>query len=135
MIRYDDIIGIPFRHKGRDAKTGFDCWGLVIELYRRNGIELVDPVPDYDKDWDKKKSDNLFLENYHRQWRKLDEGEKIELLDLVFFGTEPSFPTHMGVIVERGKVLHCNRGHGVIVSRLLRLEEKIQGYYRLKEVS
>lgn len=132
MIKYDDLVGIPFRHKGRDAKVGLDCFGLAMELYRRNGIELIDPVPDYAEDWQDRKCDNPLLENYHRQWRKLGEGEKAELLDLVLFGADTSYPTHMGVVIGRDKVLHCNRGHGVIVTRLLRLEGKIQGYYRLR---
>ena len=40
---YDDLIGVPFVDGGRDAKSGLDCWGLVKEVFRRQGYE----VPDY----------------------------------------------------------------------------------------
>ena len=48
MIRYDDLIGVPFKNHGRDVKTGLDCYGLVMEVYRRFGIRL----PEFDADYD-----------------------------------------------------------------------------------
>lgn len=35
MIDYEDLIGIPFVNHGRDRAVGFDCYGLVMEMYRR----------------------------------------------------------------------------------------------------
>lgn len=46
MIDYDDLIGIPFINGGRDRNKGFDCYGLVMEVYRRCGIAL----PEYTAD-------------------------------------------------------------------------------------
>ena len=37
------VVGVPFKSRGR-GRDGWDCWGLVIALYRECfGIELVDP--------------------------------------------------------------------------------------------
>ena len=42
MLKYDDLIGIPYVDYGRDPHKGLDCWGLAMELYRRRGIQLPD---------------------------------------------------------------------------------------------
>ena len=47
MVGFDidisDLIGVPFRRGGRDINTGFDCWGLAVEVYKRYGIT----IPEY----------------------------------------------------------------------------------------
>lgn len=40
-MRYDDLLGVPFRVHGRD-RTGMDCYGLVLECLRREGKSLPD---------------------------------------------------------------------------------------------
>lgn len=42
MVYYEDLLAVPYLEKGRDYKIGLDCYGLVIELARRNGQELLD---------------------------------------------------------------------------------------------
>jgi len=41
MFNYDDLIGIPFVDGGRDI-TGLDCWGLALELFKRQGYIIHD---------------------------------------------------------------------------------------------
>ena len=43
MIKYDDLLGVPFKTHGRD-KSGMDCYGLVLECLRREGKSLPDFV-------------------------------------------------------------------------------------------
>ena len=40
-MRYDDLLGVPFKTHGR-AKKGMDCYGLVLECLRREGKSLPD---------------------------------------------------------------------------------------------
>ena len=43
MIKYDDLLGVPFKTHGR-TKAGMDCYGLVLECLRREGKSLPDFV-------------------------------------------------------------------------------------------
>ena len=129
MTNYDKLVGIPFKHKGRDIKDGVDCWGLVLEVYKQSGIILKDPVPDYPEDWHLTKKENYFLENYHKQWMKLN-GVPLHLLDVVLFGGDPEFPVHVGIYIGENKILHSARGKGVVITRMIRLKGKIHSSYR-----
>lgn len=42
-MRYDDLIGIPYKEHGRSKSEGFDCYGLCVEMCRRAGTPLADP--------------------------------------------------------------------------------------------
>ena len=48
MIDYTDLIGVPFKNRGRDVKTGVDCYGLVIEVFKRFGHNIPEYYADYD---------------------------------------------------------------------------------------
>jgi len=134
-IKYDDLIGVPFLHKGRDKKVGLDCLGLILIVYRREGIAIDDPCSDYDEDWCKSpEKGNPILENYHANWRKLRVCERPEVLDAVLFGSEVDYPIHIGIVVGEDRVLHCAKNYGVVMSRVSRLGKIIHGYYRLKEL-
>ena len=52
MITYEDLFLIPYKEKGRDIKTGLDCYGLVLELCKRNHTPLIDitEIPPYTAD-------------------------------------------------------------------------------------
>lgn len=41
MIKIDDLLGTPYRDHGRD-RSGYDCYGLAIEVERRFGYRLDD---------------------------------------------------------------------------------------------
>jgi cell wall-associated NlpC family hydrolase len=40
-VTYEDLLLVPYKENGRD-ENGMDCYGLVIELFRRSGRELKD---------------------------------------------------------------------------------------------
>lgn len=43
MHAYEDLIGTPFAYRGRGPDT-FDCYGLLIEIYRRQGKTIPDLI-------------------------------------------------------------------------------------------
>lgn len=45
MIKYDDLLNIPYKENGRDM-SGMDCYGMTIECFRREGKKLKDIVYD-----------------------------------------------------------------------------------------
>lgn len=41
-LEFEDLLDLPFLPGGR-SRAGYDCAGLLIELYQRAGISLPDP--------------------------------------------------------------------------------------------
>jgi len=42
-MKYDDLLSVPYKEGGRD-KNGMDCCGWVLELERRHGTPMIDPL-------------------------------------------------------------------------------------------
>ena len=95
-------IGVSYRWGGESPKTGFDCSGLTMVVYRLNGFNLP--------------------RSSRQQWKAgrpikrshLDRG------DLVFFATSGgSRVSHVGIYTGNGKFLHApRRGRKIQVSSL-----------------
>ncbi len=103
---YEDLIGVPYKFGGRDL-DGMDCWGLCIEVARRNGVDL----PDYP-----------FLSNYQEKViSDLVRAEKGKFKK--FFSPEPfsivtlyisrPFVSHCGMVMEDCKsFIHTMQARG-----------------------
>ena len=98
----NDLIGAEYKLGGRDADTGIDCWGVVLEVYERIGRK----VPDY---WSGSLS-RAQLVKLIREEREVfaEEVEKPDLYDLVV----DYHKGHIGVWID-GKVLHASKEYGV----------------------
>jgi cell wall-associated NlpC family hydrolase len=95
------MIGIRYRRSGGSEETGFDCSGLVKNLFSKFNIELP----------------RSSREQY-KQGEKVDR-DKLEIGDLVFFSSGGSHPTHVGIYVGNDKFLHAARkARQVMVSDL-----------------
>jgi cell wall-associated NlpC family hydrolase len=58
-IEVNDLIGIPYKARGR-GKDGLDCYGLFLELMRREGVILPDPAyTDTERETNKKILESL----------------------------------------------------------------------------
>ena len=103
MIDYEDLIGIPFINHGRDRNVGFDCYGLVMEVYRRFGIEL----PEFTADWDDEDKINRIVQRL-----------PVPCLVALRMGTPPGIVNHTGVYLGNGKFIHTRAKIGVCISRI-----------------
>jgi cell wall-associated NlpC family hydrolase len=93
------FIGVPYKWGGTNP-NGYDCSGFVQEVFRLSG-HSVPRMAD-------------------AQYEKLEKVDKDGLVpgDLVFFNTDGSGVSHVGIYSGEGKFLHASSSRGVIESGL-----------------
>ena len=102
-IPYEDLLGIQYKDHGRSKEEGFDCYGLVIELCRRNGTPLVDVWYD---NHNLEQADNIPQMNIQEE----TEIKPGYLLEMRYNDT-----LHIGMAVNSRQFIHTTR-KGVRVS-------------------
>lgn len=94
------MLGIQYR-RGGSKESGFDCSGLVKNLYSRFDIELP-----------------RSSRQQYGQGEKVDRG-KLETGDLVFFSSGGKQPDHVGIYIGENQFLHAAlKAEKVIISDL-----------------
>jgi len=83
-------VGVPYRWGGESPRTGFDCSGLTMVVYRLNGLDLP--------------------RSSRQQWnvgRRIDR-RRLQKGDLVFFATRGgNRVSHVGIYTGGNKFLHA----------------------------
>ena len=95
-------VGVPYRWGGQSPKTGFDCSGLTMVVYRLNGLNLP--------------------RSSRQQWkagRRIDRS-RLQKGDLVFFATGGGKKvSHVGIYTGGNEFLHApGRGRRIRTSSL-----------------
>jgi cell wall-associated NlpC family hydrolase len=85
------LLGIRYRRSGVSEKTGFDCSGLVQNVFRRVGIILP------------RSSREQYREGFEVSREQLEPG------DLVFFSPRKT-PNHVAIYIGSNQVLHALSG-------------------------
>ncbi len=95
-------IGVPYRWGGQSPRTGFDCSGLTMVVYRLNGLDLP------------RSSRQQWQAGTAVRRRQLEKG------DLVFFATSGGRKvSHVGIYIGNGKFIHApRRGQNIKISSL-----------------
>lgn len=84
------FVGTPYRWGGTSMRTGFDCSGLTMTVYRLNGMELP------------RTAASQFRAGMPVSRHTLERG------DLVFFETGPKGRvSHVGIYSGRGDFIHA----------------------------
>lgn len=118
MINYTDLIGVPFKNCGRDIKTGFDCYGLVIEVYKRFGYTIPEYYADYD---DTEAVRKLITEKtaIKTNWERVElNALPVPCLLAICFGTPKGVVNHTAVYIGDGKFIHIRENTGVCIDRV-----------------
>lgn len=127
----DDLIGKPFANRGR-GPDHFDCWGVVMEVWRRAGIT----APDYGVDAMVTQAiDAVYREllgaaaGNSGPWRQLPGPRP---LALVVFHTRPGMVSHIGVCLDAGRFIHVRRNANITIEPLRSplYCQRVAGYYR-----
>ena len=122
-MMYSDLLGVRFRLHGRSKEEGFDCYGLVIEVLKRNGIEIPDIY------YSSLKEDDSKWEYFNSYFEKV---EKPEINCIVEISSLSQRRGHMAVYIGEGYIIHSLIKTGVVIEKLSRYEHRIEGYYVVK---
>lgn len=114
-MMYADLIGVPFKNRGRDVKTGLDCYGLVMEVYKRHGIR----IPEYDADCRDMQKINGIIKNSMESpsWTEISE-PKVPCVVAIRFGSPDGVVNHTGVYIGDDRFIHTREKIGVNIDRL-----------------
>lgn len=135
MVKYDYLIGVPFKNHGRNVATGLDCYGLVKEVYKKAGINL----PEFDADFDDVDKISQIIKGQQgikSTWKRIktENGEPIPVpcVMAIRFGVPKPYINHTGVYIGDGLFIHTREKIGVCVDRIVNPAWKkcIEGYYK-----
>ena len=128
-LRTDDLIGIPFVDGGRDPRIGLDCWGLVLEVFRRAGVTL----PDYQIGCHQTEAIGVAVEGERlkgrwRHWHAFDAPAP-SVIAIRF--NSPLLVNHTGVYIGGGRFIHTRELTGVAIERVdaPSWRHRIEGFY------
>lgn len=96
-INISDLIGVPYKDHGRDT-SGFDCYGLAIEVLRRYGYELQDVI--YNDHNLELSAENVPTLNV----TPIEEPREAAILEMQADGA-----LHIGVCLNKREFIHMTR--------------------------
>jgi len=112
----DKYVGIPFEWNRCDF-SGVSCWGLVVLVYKEEyGISL----PDNSNFVSMVKEGIETPTDVYKKGMvpvSLDEAKEGNLLHLWTLLNNKQAPLHVGIVVDKKRVLHCQRSTGVVIER------------------
>lgn len=114
------IVGTPFMFGGRDIGTqgALDCVGVVLAYYKIMGHEIPDPAT--------VDVNGVLASSFAAHFAKIDK-RRATVGDVVRYDHDSG--AHLGVIVERGRMLHACRVRGACVAAI----PIGSSYYRLRQ--
>ena len=122
-ISIRDLIGCKFKVHGRNKEEGFDCYGLVIEIMKRQGITIPDPIYT-----DIQKTE----ETYNQLMKKIKYEKLVKPVEYCIVLIDLKNARHIGVYLGNGDFIHATENCGVIIEPIKRWNSKIEGFYKVK---
>jgi len=114
-ILFSDLLLKKYEKDGR-GPSGFDCYGLVIEMYRRIGIKVCEcPAGEGAKSiW---KPTSL----------RCSTSKNIVIVAIA--PKKDGIITHAGIVVKYNQMLHASEKKGICIEPLYLYSKFIEGYY------
>ena len=128
-LEFSDLIGIPFVDGGRDPKSGLDCWGLVLEVFRRANKALPDyRIGCHDID---AIGTAVAGEQMLGRWRHWNAHDAPSPSVVAIRFNSPLIINHTGVYIGGRKFLHTREATGVCVESIdsAAWRHRIEGFY------
>lgn len=115
-----DLIGRPFAYGGRGPDV-YDCYGLLMELYRRTGRTL----PDMRSDREIERISQSMSEEVRAAWRQVEPRPGVAILFRI-----KGYGAHVGFSLPNDKFAHTWEGvGGVCIERMSDWERRIIAHY------
>lgn len=117
-----DLLGKPYQDGGR-GDSGYDCYGLLIEVQKRFGNIL----PDFDYK-------EINIHDIIKQVEELVSDNKMKKVSyyepgaIIVFRNAFGFATHVAVYMGNGMIIHAT-DKGVKMTPIVQKEDKIVGVY------
>lgn len=102
----EQFLGTPYRFGG-EGGDGIDCSSFVQQVFHEHGIELPRTAREQIK-----------------VGTEVADGD-LKKGDLVFFQTYASYPSHVGIYLGEGKMIHASSGRGEVT-----VSDMNSDYYR-----
>ena len=128
MVNVSQLVGTKFVDGGRDVNKGLDCWGLVMEVFKRYGVELPDFTVDAFAFVMIDRLANKAMGS--PSWEEVHYPESEDAPLVVLMKMHPELITHAGVYIGDNRIMHTMKGTNAITSRASSLKTRIVGYYR-----
>jgi len=114
IINVDDLLAKPYQ-RGARGPDGYDCWGVVIEVGKRMGIDFPDWA---DVNWRKSTEAVVQDQAASGDWKRIP-------VDQLTYGeiavSKPmASGRHVGIHLGRGYVLHTTPRTGVLIDDINR---------------
>lgn len=131
----DDLLGLPWREKGRD-RNGVDCWGLCrLAFAERRGILLPSYHDAYSTTVDGAVIEKTISAEMAALVQPVAEADALAW-DFVLL-REGARAVHVGLVAAPGLMLHIERESTARVQRWADPEFRLRivGFYRLVELA
>lgn len=106
---YEDLLGLPFE-RGARGPDEYDCYGLIIELHRRLGIEL----PDFESPGSVEEIAQIVDRETVERWKRVP----LRTIGSVLTFRVEGIGAHVGMLIERDRFIHAVEDLGVTTGRL-----------------
>jgi cell wall-associated NlpC family hydrolase len=123
MIDYNDLIGKPFQDQGR-GPHGYDCYGLLVEIYRRNGITLPPVNVSVCACQDLPQAE---INKHIKNWNKLKEPE---IPCAILIKAHLGYAQHIAAYIGNRRMIHVTADRAVVVDPISKYKNKIIGFYQ-----